>query len=84
MQNLVYKIFVILRKKRVKQVGSVYLSIIISLIVGIGVSIVNKRLLGKEVYGDFKFLQNAFALTFVTLGLFYSGGRLVAKERNQR
>ena len=84
MKNLVNKIFVILSKKRVKQVGSLYLSMIISLIVGIGVSVVNTRLLGKEVYGDLKFLQNAFAfaLTFVTLGLFYSGGRLVAKERN--
>ena len=57
---------------------------VISLIIGIGVSVINTRLLGKEVYGDLKFLQNtfAFALTFVTLGLFYSGGRLVAKERN--
>ncbi|MFC2113427.1 oligosaccharide flippase family protein, partial [Bacteroidota bacterium] len=53
--------------------------------VGIGVSVLNTRLLGPERYGDFKFLQSlfSFALLFVTLGLFYSGGRLIAIEKDK-
>ena len=82
MNNLLYKVINILRKKRVRQVGSLYLSMFISLIVGIGVSVINTRFLGKEAYGDLKFLQNifSFAIYFVTLGLFYSGSRLIARK----
>jgi len=82
MNNLFQKTYDVLKKKRVKQVGSLYLSMFISLIVGIGVSIINTRFLGKEAYGDLKFLQNifSFAIYFITLGLFYSGSRLIAKK----
>ena len=55
---------------------------IISLFIGIGVSVINTRFLGKEAYGDLKFLQSifSFAIYFVTLGLFYSGSRLIAQK----
>ncbi len=84
MGSLINKIIISSGKRRVKQVGSLYLSMVLSLIIGIGVSVLNTRFLGKEIYGDLKFIQNlfSFALTFVTLGLFYSGGRLIAKKEH--
>lgn len=84
MRGIYSKIVFAAGKKRVKQVGSLYLSMVVSLIIGIGVSVLNTRFLGKEIYGDLKFIQNlfSFALTFVTIGLFYSGGRLIAKKKH--
>lgn len=82
---VIEKIQTIAGKKRVKQAGVLYISLSIGVLVGIGVSVLNTRLLGPERYGDFKFLQSLFnfAVTFVTLGLFYSGGRLIAIEKGK-
>ncbi len=54
---------------------------VLSLFVGIVISIINTRYLGKEQYGDFKFLINLFSLavTFLTFGFFYTGGLILAK-----
>ena len=80
MNEVINKIQTIAGKKRVKQASVLYISLSIGVLVGIGVSVLNTRLLGPEQYGDFKFLQSlfSFAVTFVTLGIFYSGGRLIA------
>lgn len=80
------KIQVISTKKRVKQATVLYISLSVGVLVGIGVSVLNTRLLGPERYGDFKFLQSlfSFAVTFVTLGLFSSVGRLTALEKEKR
>ena len=73
------------RNKRVKQVGSLYTSMIFSIFLGIGVSVVNTRILGPQAYGDLKFLQTlfAFAAPFMTLGIFVAGSRLLAQKENQ-
>mgnify|MGYP006284689151 CR=1 FL=1 len=57
-----------------------------SVLVGIGISIINTRYLGKEQYGDFKFLINFFSLavTFLTFGFFYTGGLLLARTDQNR
>jgi len=54
---------------------------VLSLFVGILISIINTRYLGKEQYGDFKFLIYLFSLavTFLTFGFFYTGGLMLAK-----
>jgi len=54
---------------------------VLGLFVGIVISIINTRYLGKEQYGDFKFLINLFSLavTFLTFGFFYTGGLILAK-----
>ena len=46
-----------------------------SVLVGIVISVINTRYLGKEQYGDFKFLINFFSLavTFLTFVFFYTG-----------
>ena len=60
---------------------SLFSSMVLSLVVGIGISIINTRYLGSERYGDFKFLINLFSLavSFLTFGFFYSGGLLLAR-----
>jgi O-antigen/teichoic acid export membrane protein len=85
MNEVINKIQTIAGKKRVKQASVLYISLSIGVLVGIGVSVLNTRLLGPEQYGDFKFLQSLFnfAVTFVTLGIFYSGGRLIAIEKEK-
>jgi O-antigen/teichoic acid export membrane protein len=63
---------------------SLFSSMVLSLIVGIGISIINTRYLGKEQYGDFKVLINLFSLavSFLTFGFFYTGGLLLARTDN--
>ncbi len=64
-----------------KKSVSLFSSMVLSLFVGIVISIINTRYLGKEQYGDFKFLINLFSLavTFLTFGFFYTGGLLLAR-----
>ncbi|MFN8209100.1 MAG: oligosaccharide flippase family protein [Bacteroidales bacterium] len=78
-------LFDLLRKKRSKQVMSLYTAMILSIAAGIGVSVVNTRYLTPEVYGELKFLQTlfAFVVAFFTLGFFYSGTRLIAQKSNE-
>lgn len=70
-----------LTSKRVKQTLVLYLSLVISLALGIAVSVINTRLLGADAFGEFKFLQTIWTLgvTCVTFGLFATGGNLLAK-----
>jgi len=58
---------------------------VFGILIGIGVSVINTRLLGPQQYGDLKFLQNlfAFVVTFLTLGIFVSGSRLLAQRKNE-
>ena len=78
-------IHALIKKKKTKQVGSLYTSVVLGIIIGIAVSIINTRLLGPQKYGDLKFLQNlfAFVVTFLTLGIFVSGARLLAQRKNE-
>lgn len=74
-----------LKKRKSKQVGSLYASMVLGIIVGIIISVINTRLLGPERYGDLKFLQIlfTFVVTFLTLGIFVSGARLLAQKKNE-
>jgi len=55
------------------------------MILGIGTSVVNTRLLGSLQYGNLKFIQTIFRFItiFVTLGMFVTGGRQLALKKNQ-
>jgi len=72
-------------RKKAKQVSALYGSMVVGILIGIGVSVVNTRLLGPQQYGDLKFLQNlfAFVVTFLTLGVFVSGSRILAQRKNE-
>lgn len=72
--------------KKVRQVGILYSSMFISMTLGILVSVINTRFLGPQLFGDFKFLQRffSFGVIFMTFGVFVSGGRLLAQNKNDR
>jgi len=80
-----YSLANLAKNKRAKQVGALYSSLVLSLIVGVAISVINTRLLGPKQYGDFRFLMNLFNFVtpFLTLGVFVSGARLVAKRKNE-
>ena len=67
-------------KARMSQVFSLYASMFVVMLSGVGVSVVNTRFLGPEQFGDLKFLQSFFGffVSVSTLGVFFAGGRLVA------
>jgi len=73
------------QKRNFHQVGSLYASMMLSLILGLGINIINTRLLGPEQYGNLKFIQNLFnfVVPFLSLGFFTSGARLVAQKKNE-
>lgn len=77
------KIFSLLSKRKSKQVISLFTSMVFGVFLGIGISLVNTRALGKELYGDFKFIQSffSFVVTFITLGLYYTSSRLIAQNK---
>lgn len=54
------------------------------LVLGILVSVINTRFLGPETFGDYKFLETlfTFSVTFITFGVFVTGGRIVAQNKN--
>lgn len=68
-----------------RQIATLYFSMALGLVVGIATSVINTRFLGAQQYGDYKFLQSlfTFAVTFLTLGIFFSGGRLLAQKKNE-
>ena len=72
-----------LRNQRLRQAGSLYAAMILTLIVGFVVSVINTRTLGPEGYGDLKFVNTVFQFLSVigTLGLFTTGAQLLALYR---
>ena len=71
--------------RKIRQVLSLYLSMVLGIAVGIGVSVVNTRFLGPQRYGDLKFLQNmfTFVVSFLTFGTFVTGSRLLAQREHE-
>ena len=73
--------------KRLEKYGVVILYI--ATIAGLGFSffgsILNSRLLSKELFGDFKYIQNFIMLLsfLVNFGFYYSGGRLIASTEDK-
>jgi len=67
-----------------KQIVTLYFSMILVMLLGLGISIANTRLLGVEHYGDYKFLEFLFTFvaTITTMGFFMSGSRLIAQRRH--
>jgi O-antigen/teichoic acid export membrane protein len=78
--DLIHQTLTTLKKDKVKKASVLYFTMILGIIAGIILSMLNTRMLSKELYGDFKFVQNIFTFSqmFLTIGLFYSGGRIIA------
>ena len=80
--------FLINRKgSNLKNIVSLYMTTILSAVIGVGVSILNTRLLGSEGYGDLKFIQTLFHFVtiIVSFGYFNSISRLLTvNEKNEK
>jgi O-antigen/teichoic acid export membrane protein len=74
-----------LKSARVRQAGVLYIALVMSLILGIAVSVINTRLLGPKAFGDFKLLQTVWTVgvLFVTFGLLTTGGNLLAEKKSR-
>ena len=72
----------ITKNKAFRQTVALYTSMIVSALVSIAVSAFNTRVLGPEGYGDYRFLLNLFVMTItcISVGVFLTGGRLIAAE----
>jgi O-antigen/teichoic acid export membrane protein len=75
----------IVRSRRFRQIGTLYSTMILSVGIGIVVSIFNTRTLGPQAFGDMRFMFALFSfiVPFIHLGLFVSGSRQVALKENQ-
>ena len=74
------------KQQKGKQIISLLASYGLSLVLGIGTSVVNTRLLGADSFGDYKFIQNIFAflMVFFSVGIFHTGGRLIAYKKYEK
>jgi O-antigen/teichoic acid export membrane protein len=72
-------------KKENNQIIILYGAFVLSIFLGIGVSVVNTKLLNPTEYGAFKLLSNIFVLvcSLTSFGYFNSVGRLVAQKENE-
>ncbi len=75
-------------KKLLEKNGVILLYI--ATIIGVGFSffssVLNSRMLSKELFGDWKYIQNYLMMIsyFVNFGFYYSGGRLIAATDNSK
>jgi O-antigen/teichoic acid export membrane protein len=74
-----------LQRKENNQIIVLYGAFVVSIFLGVGVSVVNTKLLGPEEYGTFKLLGSIFVLVccLANFGYFNSVGRLVAQKENE-
>lgn len=79
------KLNVLMNNPRARQTIALYMSLMISLILGIAVSVINTRFLTPREFGDFKLLQTVWTVgvLFVTFGLLSTGGNLLAKTQTK-
>jgi O-antigen/teichoic acid export membrane protein len=70
------------KNRRFRQIVSMLTSSALGVGLGILTSVINTRLLGPEAFGDFKFIQSIFniLMVFFSVGIFHTGGRLIASK----
>lgn len=76
----------ILQNKKFKQASALYMASIGAMFLGFIISVLNTRYLGKDAYGDYKFIEILFSFTllFSTMGFFNTGTYLVANEKSEQ
>ena len=70
--------------RRGKQVAALYTANLLATLAGLGIMIVNTRLMTRTEFGVYKWVEFIFlfAATIATFGFFSSGARLLAQEAN--
>ena len=71
------------KKEKIRQIGSLLVSYGLGLVLGIGTSVLNTRILGADGFGDYKFVLSIFGflMVFFSVGIFHTGGRLIAHKK---
>ena len=71
--------------KQVKQVGLLYVTTILGVLIGVLNSVINTRSLAPEPYGDVRYVQNiiSFISSLLMFGYFVSGSRLLALSKSE-
>lgn len=84
-QQLISKAVTLNKKPVVQQFAALFSTNILSIGLGVLVSVINTRLLGPEAYGDFKYLYDLFNLVvlFVTFGYSFTASRIIALDQNK-
>lgn len=77
------RLYQLLKDDKVKKSASLFTTMVLSMLAGIYVSVINTESLGVNGYGDFRYILNIyqFIITFLTFGIYYASGRLMAQER---
>lgn len=76
----------ILNKLEKYGVGILYVATILGICFSFFGSVLNSKMLSKELFGDWKYLQNYLTMLsfFINFGLYYSGGRLIAATNDKK
>lgn len=74
-----------LKNKKIRQILTLYGSMIIGIILGVGVSVLNTRILGAETFGDFKFIQSVYSFftIIISFGYIVTATKLLAEKKNE-
>lgn len=72
-------------KDTIKKILTLYGSSFLAIGLGFAISVFNTRILGKEAFGDFKFIETVFRFlaSLVTIGVFVSITRMLAITNNE-
>lgn len=74
----------LLSEKKLKQIVSLYSSMILGVVFGVIVSVMNTRFLGPESFGNYKFIQSVYTFFAVILafGFLVTTSKLLAEKKN--
>ncbi len=74
------------QNKQLRQVVILYMSSLLSVLLGVGTSVINTSNLTPEYYGDVRYVNNiiAFIASLLLLGYFVSGSRLLALSKSEQ
>jgi len=74
----------ITKHRQFKNISYLYGSMIAGIFIGIAVSVLNTRILGPEIFGDFKFIHSAyyFFSIIISFGFLVTSSKLLAEKKN--
>lgn len=72
------------KSRKIRQVSVLYGSMILGIVLGVTVSVLNTRLLGPEVFGDYRFVQSVYAFftVIISFGFVVTASKLTAENKN--
>ncbi|MBN2521206.1 MAG: oligosaccharide flippase family protein [Bacteroidales bacterium] len=81
---MILKLTKITHNKKIQQISMMYSGLALSTILGIANSVLTARVLGPELFGDFRYVTNIFMLlsSLLQAGVYVTGSRLLAIEKN--